>query len=92
MMAFACGNGLAGPEFFLLSGKKKKVDFMNELTKYSPEAKAIMTPNGYMTDEAYIEWTEFFIEKISTMRGSPDDWALLVVDGYNSHVFCLKAL
>ena len=87
VMAFGAANGWAGPECFLLPGVRQKTKFNKEAEKYFPEAKIIMTPKGYMTESAFLQWTGFFVEKIQMIRGDPKNWCLLILDGHSSHSY-----
>lgn len=92
IMDFAGANGWAGPEFLLIPGIRQKPKFNAELSKYFPDSQVSMTPKGYMNEDSFLQWVNFFIEKIKGIRGNPEAWVLLVVDGHSSHVYAPEAL
>jgi len=92
IMSFASANGWAGPPFFIIPGVRQKTNFNNQVKAFFPEGKVSLTKKGFMTEESFSIWVEFFIENIKCIRGDPKNWVLLILDGHHSHTYCLNAL
>jgi len=45
-----------------------------------------------MVESAFLQWVEFFIEKIMPFRGDLRDWCLLILDEHSSHTYNPDAL
>ena len=81
-----CGNaaGAMCPPGVLFSGKKEVV----KLTKSAPSKEwgVFFSPSGWMNGHVFEEWfTSVYLPWISSIRGSPDDKVLLLLDGHKSH-------
>jgi hypothetical protein len=95
IVCIGSASGKTGPWIFLLRGKK-------ELEKNHPlrnsecnfpgvlaGSKVIMTPNAYMTDEAWIKLTPFIangIRNIMVIKDHPDWMICMTLDGFGSHL------
>ena len=91
-MAFATANGWTGPEFFIVPGVRQKKNFNSQVKTHFPQGTIALTSKGYMTNECFLEWAQFYIEYVKSIRGDPNNWALLVLDGHSSHAYSLGAL
>ena len=60
VMDFAGASGWAGPPFFLVPGVRQKTSFNNLVKTYFPGGQVALTPKGFMTEESFCLWTEFF--------------------------------
>jgi hypothetical protein len=86
--------GVDGPCFYLAKGKTKEINlpsFKDFTANYKAPAgtHVIMTPNAYMTDEAWDEVVPFLCEGICKMNGIKDNkdwWVVLSLDGFGSHL------
>ena len=92
IMAFAAANGWAGPAFFIAPGVRQKTSFNHQVKTNFPDATVILTKKGYMTEDSFVVWAEFFIEEIKSIRGDTSQWAILIIDGHHSHAYSLRAL
>ena len=85
-------GGIDGPRFYLAKGKEIELATFKKFTdNYSAPAgsRVIMTPNAYMTDEAWSELVPSLCEGIRSMHGikdHPDCWVVLSLDGFGSHL------
>lgn len=91
-MVCVAANGWICPEYFLLPGVRQKPLFNTPLKKYFPDAVVKMTKKGYMTEESFVSWSEFFLKNLSKIRGNSSLWCLMVVDGHKSHTYSIPAL
>ena len=89
-------SGHQGAYFFLAKGKKldrKKFKNLCLFFKAPEGSEVIMTPNAFMTDEAWLELVPKLcqsIRKQEVIRDHPDWWVLLSLDGFGSHVNVLR--
>lgn len=92
--------------FYIMEGKSRK-HWINphgakafpgdeSLTCFGPHNKWALTLKGYMTDDV---WENQFVPdlmiQISNLRREknlPNQWVLLILDGFGSHSYCTKAL
>ena len=87
-----------GAYFFLAKGVKldrKKFKNLPKYFKAPPGSEIIMTPNAFMTDEAWLTIVPKLCKAIRQMNvicEHPDWWVYLSLDGYGSHVNVTKAL
>jgi hypothetical protein len=85
-------SGEQGAYFFLAKGKKlDRHKFKNLVKNFdAPEgSEVIMTPNAFMTDDAWLEIVPKLcraIRKQKVIKDHPDWWVLLSLDGFGSHV------
>jgi hypothetical protein len=88
-------SGETGPWIFLLKGKKKlePTHPLRKLERNFPGvlagSKVIMTPNAYMTDEAWIKLTPIIangIRKMPVIKDHPDWMVCMTLDGFGSHL------
>ena len=96
---YRLGNakGQEGPTIFMPPGKYRKAAFTDAFLEEHgapPGSTIVMTPNGYMTEEAWIEASPKIAAGIRALidKHNPDWWALKVVDGYIPHTTSLEAM
>ena len=96
---YRVGNakGQEGPTGFMPSGKHRKGTFTDAFLVEQgapPGSTLVMTPNGYMTEEAWEKISPSIAMGIRAIvdKHNPDWWALKVVDGYTPHTTSLKAM
>lgn len=88
--------GASGPFIFLAKGKSDdnipkslRGDLSKNRKGVPLHSRVIMTPNAYMTDEAWINLVEDFCKGVRSMpvvRDHPEWWFVLTLDGYGSHI------
>jgi hypothetical protein len=89
-----CGSagGSEGPQTYLAKGKRMDYQSLKNLVKQHgapPGSTIIMTPNAYMTDEAWIELAPGLCAGIRAMpviKDHPDWWVVMTLDGFTSHL------
>ena len=87
---FASGHQAA--YFFLAKGKRierGKFKNLHSNMKAPVGSEVIMTPNAYMTDEAWLEIVQKLCVSIRNMdiiKAYPNWWVLLSLDGLGSHI------
>ena len=87
----SAGN-VDGPRFYLAKGKEIEMSAFKDFTKHFPApegSRVIMTPNAYMTDDAWVELVPFLCRGIRAMeriKDHPDLWVVLSLDGFGSHL------
>jgi hypothetical protein len=81
-----------GPRFFLAKGKEIELETFRHFTvNYTapPGSKVIMTPNAYMTDEAWMELVPHLcrgIRQMDVIKDLANLWVVLSLDGFGSHL------
>ena len=89
--------GDVGPCYFLMTGKKPRAGYTDAwlLSEGAPPgSRIIMTPSGYLTDEAWDELSAALAEGVRSMpviKDHPEWTALSTFDGYHAHKATLKA-
>ena len=84
--------GVSGPWMFLAEGKKlesKSLRNLEENHGATPGSKIYMTPNAYMTNDAWEEIVPdlcMAIRKSKVVSEHPDWWVFLCCDGFKSHL------
>ena len=87
-----------GPTVFLPPGQRCKAGWTDEfLIKHgAPKGSTIiMTPTGYMNEDAWVEMAPAMADGIRQMPvicDNPDWWVLKIVDGYGPHTSSAKAM
>ena len=90
--------GANGPTGFLPPGQRCKSGYTPEfLLKHgaAPGSVIVMTPTGFMTEDAWEEMAPAMCKGIRNMpviRDMPDWWVLKIVDGFGPHTSSLKAM
>jgi hypothetical protein len=90
--------GKTGPTAFLPPGKDLKLGYTDAfLVRYgaSQGSTIVMTPTGYMTEEAWVELAPKMaagIRALPIICQMPHWWALKIVDGFGPHVSSLPAM
>ncbi len=88
-------SGETGPWIFLLKGKKglEKNHPLRNLERNFPGvlagSKVVMTPNAYMTNEAWIKLTPFIangIRNMAVIKDHPDWMVCMTLDEFGSHL------
>lgn len=99
-----CGNaaGVDGPTKYLLAGEQiprylnSQFGSSKWLERHGapPNSFVVMTPNAYMTNEAWDENAEKLaqgIRKMPVIKEYSNFWVILFLDGYKAHVMTYKA-
>ena len=89
-----CGSaaGVDGPRIFLAKGQRLDYDTFKAFTKHhkAPAGSCVeMTPNAYMTNDAWRKIVPKLCEGIRQMKGicdHPNWWVVLSLDGFGSHL------
>ena len=97
---YRCGStaGATGPTAFLPPGKKCRVGYTNEfLIKFgAPKGSLIvMTPTGYMTEDAWLEMAPTIaagLRQMPVVCDMKDWWMVKVIDGFGPHTSSAKAM
>jgi hypothetical protein len=96
---YRCANaaGVEGPTAFLPGGTRRRAAFTNAFLEEhgaAPGSILVMTPNGYMTEEAWVKIAPSIASGIRNIvdKHNPEWWALKVVDGYVPHTTSLEAM
>jgi hypothetical protein len=90
--------GTTGPTAFLPPGKQRKAGYTDKfLVEFgAPEGSTIvMTPTGYMTEEAWLEMAPTIasgIRKMPIICDNPDWWVLKTIDGFGAHTSSERAM
>ena len=88
-VGFACGA--TGPTAFLPAGQRRKAGYTDEFLVKSgapPGSTIVMTPTGYMTEDAWLQMAPTIADGIRTMPlicEKPDWWVLKFIDGFGPH-------
>jgi hypothetical protein len=84
--------GDQGPQIYLLKGKRMEVSTFKDLHRNhsAPQfSKIVMTPNAYLTDEAWLELVPNLCKGLRSMpvvKDHPDWWMICTCDGFSSHL------
>jgi hypothetical protein len=89
VMSCVSALGYAINPAFLIPRKRLKP---NLLTSSFKESLQLASKSGWMDEKSFIEWTKYFVEEISSIRGDPQAWCLLILDGHSSHTSSPDAL
>ena len=90
--------GCDGPTGFLPPGVRRKTGYDEAfLIKHGAAlgSTLVMTPTGYMTEEAWVEIAPSIaagIRQMPVIRDNPDWWVLKVIDGFGPHTSSEKAM
>jgi len=89
-------SGHQAAYYFLAKGKELRTKFKNISRHFkAPEgSEVIMTPNAFMTDDAWLQMVPKLCKSIRNMeviRDHPDWWVLLSLNGFGSHVNVFEA-
>lgn len=94
----SAGDHIFTPSY-IIEGVEEPVSQIHEdggLNSLPPQCKWALSPKGSLTDE---NWDRMvvpdIIEQITRLRekeGLPDQWALLTLDGFTSHSYCIRSL
>ena len=98
--AYRCGSaaGSDGPTGFLPPGVRRKSGFTDEfLLKHgaAPGSTIVMTPSGYMTEDAWLEMAPTMargIRKMPVICDNPSWWVVKIIDGFGPHTSSEKAM
>ena len=89
---------VTGPVALLPPGTKRKPAWSDEfiLKHGAPKGSCVvMTPTGYMTEEAWVEMAPTIadgIRQLPVIAAMPDWWVLKIIDGYGPHTSSDKAM
>ena len=92
----SAGN-IDGPRIYLAKGKECDLESFNNFCDHydSPPGSCVeMTPNAYMTNEAWANICPKMckgIREMEIIRDHPDKWVVLSLDGFGSHL-CPQSL
>jgi hypothetical protein len=81
-----------GPRIYLAKGKEIELPKFKEFTQHwpaPPGSRVVMTPNAYMTDDAWIELVPHLckgIQEMKVIKEHPNLWVVLSLDGFGSHL------
>ena len=90
--------GATGPTAFLPPGKLRKVGYTDAfLVRHGAPigSTIVMTPTGYMTEEAWLEMAPSIasgIRQVPVVVDNPDWWTLKMIDGFGAHTSSEKAM
>ena len=90
--------GATGPTAFLPPGKQRKAGYTDAfLVKHGapPGSTIVMTPTGYMTEDAWVEMAPSIaggIRKLDIIKDMPQWWALKIIDGFGAHTSSERAM
>ena len=90
--------GATGPTAFLPPGKHHRKSFSDQwLVKHgaAPGSTIVMTPNGYMTEDAWLKIAPRMAEGIRGLPvvcERPDWWVLKIIDGFGAHTSSVEAM
>jgi hypothetical protein len=90
--------GATGPTAFLPPGLRVKHGYSDEfLVKYGapPGSTIVMTPTGYMTEDAWLEMAPTIADGIRAMPvicDRPDWWVMKIIDGFGPHTSSDEAM
>ena len=90
--------GATGPTAFLPPGKHRKAGYTDAfLVKHGAPAGStiVMTPTGYMTEDAWLEMAPSIaggIRKLDIIKDMPHWWALKIIDGFGAHTSSEQAM
>ena len=87
IVAHASADGASGRPYFILPRNIK-----NFLGNCFEGSKVGHSSSGYMNDQLFEDWCEFFVDEIRSTRPACHLWCLLVLDGLHSHTLNPKAL
>ena len=91
-------SGATGPTGFLPPGVRRQTGFTDDfLIKHgaAPGSTIIMTPTGYMTEEAWVEMAPHMaagIRKMPVIVDNPTWWVVKIIDGFGPHTSSLEAM
>jgi hypothetical protein len=91
-------SGATGPTAFLPPGVRRHTGFTDEfLVKNgaAPGSTIVMTPTGYMTEEAWVELAPKMAGGIRAMpivRDNPEWWVIKIIDGFGPHTSSIDAM
>jgi hypothetical protein len=91
-------SGATGPTAFLPPGVRRHTGFTDEfLVKHgaAPGSAIVMTPTGYMTEEAWVELAPKMAAGIRAMpiiRDNPQWWVIKIIDGFGPHTSSIEAM
>ena len=95
---FGSTAGTTGPTAFLPPGKQRKAGYTDAfLVQHGAPAGSmvVMTPTGYMTEDAWVEMAPKMAMGIRSMPvivDMPDWWVLKIIDGFGAHTSSDKAM
>jgi hypothetical protein len=97
---YRCGSaaGVTGPTGFLPPGKNSKTGYTDTFLRTHGAAVGstiVMTPTGYMTEDAWVEMAPSMCAGIRAMPiicDRPDWWVLKIIDGFGPHTSSLRAM
>lgn len=81
-----------------VTGVRRKTGYTDQFLVNNGAAKGstiVMTPTGYMTEEAWIEMAPSIADGIRAMPvivDNPDWWVVKIIDGFGPHTSSLKAM
>jgi hypothetical protein len=81
-----------GPRIYLAKGKEIELPTFKEFTQHwpaPPGSRVVMTPNAYMTDDAWIELVPHLckgVREMKVIKDHPNLWVVLSLDGFGSHL------
>jgi hypothetical protein len=91
--------GDTGPTAFLCAGQKRRVGYNEKFLSDNgamPGSTIVMTPNAYMTIEAWEEITPMMCSGMRQLnkhvKANPDWWMVEIFDGFGAHLSSLKAM
>ena len=98
MYRLGSAAGVTGPAGFLPPGQLRRCGYTDEfLVKHGAAegSTIVMTPTGYMTEDAWVEMAPFMskgMNSLPVVRDRPDWWKLKIVDGFGPHTSSLAAM
>jgi hypothetical protein len=90
--------GADGPTAFLPPGKHRKNGYTDEFLQKHGASKGstiVMTPTGYMTEEAWDKLSPTMADGIRSMpviSEKPEWWVVKIIDGFGPHTSSLEAM
>ena len=97
---YRCGSaaGATAPTAFLPPGQRRKTGYTDAfLVEHGAPVGStiVMTPTGYMTEEAWLEMAPTIAKGIRNMpviSDRPDWWVLKIIDGFGPHTSSEQAM
>jgi hypothetical protein len=91
-------SGNDGPTAYLPAGVHRKAAFTDEFLVRqgsAPGSTVVMTPTGYMTEEAWVKMAPSMasgIRQMPVVSDMPEWWVLKIIDGFGAHTSSVAAM
>ena len=91
-------SGDDGPTAYLPAGVNRKAAYTDEFLVRqgsAPGSTVVMTPTGYMTEEAWVKMAPSMamgIRRMPIVSDMPDWWVVKFIDGFGAHTSSISAM